>query len=308
MAASVDRFTCQVCKQLYKNPVVHRTCGFSFDRECIGKQCPRKECGQIINEENLTVNYALLKIVDEYRLSLELPLTYYLILLDTSSSMWYSDSLLPFALGASRLTYATQFLNDFFKLKMNSMTDKISLYTFDTSTTMKFDFETIDETHLQLLEDLKFEGKDTALFDSIDFCLDKLDKTQKILGNQISAPYLIVITDGGNNFGQPESKRATEVVWRTKKLHITGHFIQLGDKNRKKTRRICQFIEYKYNHFKGGNVKEFVNSFTNSITTEIRARNVRIETPADAAIQMINQLPEVPNTAPKIMFRQNVLA
>ncbi|CAF1980671.1 unnamed protein product [Rotaria magnacalcarata] len=308
MAANADRFTCQVCKQLYTNPVVHRTCGFSFDLECIGKQCPRKECGQIISQESLTVNYALLKIVDEYRLSLGPALTYYLILLDTSSSMWYSDSFLPFALGESRFTHATQFLNDFFKLKMNSMTDKISLYTFDTSTTMKFDFETIDETHIRLLKDLEFQGKDTALFDSIDFCLDKIDQVQKILGNRMSTPYLIVITDGGNNFGKKESKRATEVLWHTRKLHITGHFIQLGDKNRKKTKKICQFIEYKYNHFKGGNLQEFVNSFTNSITTEIRARNVRIETPADVTVQMISLLPDVPNTAPKIAVREKVLA
>ncbi len=117
MAANKDEFTCSVCQKLYTYPVVHRSCGFSFDRQCIGNKCPAQECGQIINEDDLIVNYDLMKIVDEHRLKLESPPTYYLILLDTSTSMWYSDSLLPFAIGKSRFTCAMQFLNEFFHIQ-----------------------------------------------------------------------------------------------------------------------------------------------------------------------------------------------
>jgi hypothetical protein len=117
MSTNKDDFTCSVCKQLYKNPVVHRPCGISFDLECIGRTCPMQRCQQVIKEDDLIVNYTLLKIVDEYRLRIALPPTYYLILLDTSTSMWYSDSWLPFAFGKSRFTSAIQFLTDFFEPK-----------------------------------------------------------------------------------------------------------------------------------------------------------------------------------------------
>jgi len=117
METQNDGFTCSVCKKLYTHPVAHRSCGHSFDRQCIRDICPAEECGQIINENDLIVNYSLLKLVDEHRFKLEIPPAYYLILLDTSTSMWYSDAWLPFAIGESRFTHAKQFLNDFFNLQ-----------------------------------------------------------------------------------------------------------------------------------------------------------------------------------------------
>ena len=116
MTTDKDKFTCAVCNQLYKNPVVHRPCGISFDRDCIGKICPAQGCHQAVNEHDLIPNYTLLNIVDEHRITVEVPSTYYLILLDTSTSMWYSDTWLPFATGESRFTYAIQILNEFFEL------------------------------------------------------------------------------------------------------------------------------------------------------------------------------------------------
>ena len=115
MATNADKYTCNVCHKLYTNPVIHRLCNLSFDRQCIKDRCPAEKCGQKIKDDDLIVNYALLQIVDEYRLKLETPLTYYLILLDTSSSMSYSDALLPFLMGESRFSCALEFLNNFLK-------------------------------------------------------------------------------------------------------------------------------------------------------------------------------------------------
>ncbi|CAF3281680.1 unnamed protein product [Rotaria sp. Silwood2] len=308
MATNNDDFRCKVCKQIYTKPVVHRPCGISFDRGCIGRICPAEECRRIINENDLIDNYTLLKIADEYRFNLETPPTYYLFLLDTSTSMWYSDSWLPFAIGQSRFTYAIQFLNDFFKLKLNKMTEKVSLVTFNTSSLQQFDFEIINETHLTMLQHLKCEGKDTALFDSIDFCLTKIEQVKTILGNQILSLYFFILTDGGNNFGKMESIHATEILWRSKRLHISGHIIQIGDKNKKKTRTICDFIKYKYNHFKGGNVADFVNSFTSSITADTRARHAQIQSSMHSTALMIKQLPNVPDLPNKVPSKQKELA
>jgi hypothetical protein len=117
MATNEDNFKCSVCQKLYTNPVVHRLCGKSFDRECIGNICPAQGCRKVIQNDDLIVNY--IKIVDEHRLTLATPTppAYYLILLDTSTSMWYSDTWLPFAAGKSRFVCAVQFLTDFFNSK-----------------------------------------------------------------------------------------------------------------------------------------------------------------------------------------------
>lgn len=117
MATNTDGLMCIVCQKLYTNPVIHRPCNLSFDRQCIKDRCPAETCGQTINKADLIFNYQLLKVVDEYRLKLETPLTYYLVLLDTSSSMWFSDALIPFAMGKSRFSCALEFLNEFFRLQ-----------------------------------------------------------------------------------------------------------------------------------------------------------------------------------------------
>jgi hypothetical protein len=201
---------------------------------------------------------------------------------------------------------------------MNSMTDKISLVTFDTSPLQRFDFETIKETHLTTLQSIKCDGKDTALFDSIDFCLTKLENLKKILEDEMPTSYLVVITDGGSNFGRKQSEHAREISWRSGKLQISGHMIQIGDTDRKKTRKICDFIKFKYNYFNSGNVNEFVDSFTSSIKTETRARvaqarvsqartpQTRSMNNADALL--IDQLPDVPTEPVKVRSKQKVLA
>jgi uncharacterized protein YegL len=201
---------------------------------------------------------------------------------------------------------------------MNSMTEKVSLVTFHTSPLQQFDFSAIDNTHLEILQNLTCDGKDTALFDSIDFCLNKFEQLQRILGDEMTMPYLFILTDGGSNFGKKESEHATKLLWRSKELHISGHMIQIGDKNRSKTRTICDLIKYKYNHFKGGNVAEFVNSFGSTINTETRdraartrasrARASRAQPVIDPTIMMINQLPDAPNTPIKVRSKQKELA
>ncbi|CAF1545969.1 unnamed protein product [Adineta steineri] len=293
MATGEGKFTCSVCKQLFKNPVVHKLCGISFDRECLGNLCPEQQCQQVIIEDDLIPNRSLLNVVDEYRLTLVSPPVYYMILLDCSTSMWYSDAWLPFALGQSRFVYAIDFLNEFFRLKLNLITDKVSLVTFDTASLQRFDFQVINENHIAMLKDLKCDGQDTALFDAIDFCYDRLEELNKRLGNQQSNLYLLVLTDGQNNFGLKESKHADNLLFRSKKLHISGHMIQIGSKNRKTTRTLCKVLQFQYNHFKGGNVNEFVNSLTNTLTTKARSR---VQPTKNIAEQLIDQLPTVPNT------------
>jgi len=118
MATNNGDFMCSICKQLYKNPVVHIPCGVSFDLECItGKICPTPVCRKVIKQEDLIINYALKETIRGHLLVVEQPANYYIFLLDVSTSMWYSDSLLPFLMGKSRFTHAIQILTDFFTSK-----------------------------------------------------------------------------------------------------------------------------------------------------------------------------------------------
>lgn len=114
---STDAFICPVCLNLFTNPVVHRLCGYSFDRQCLRDRCPAPNCGRAIAHEDIVDNYHLLKLVDEHRFRLETPTAYYIILLDTSNSMWFSDALIPFAFGESRFKLAMDFLQHFFEKK-----------------------------------------------------------------------------------------------------------------------------------------------------------------------------------------------
>lgn len=208
---------------------------------------------------------------------------------------------------------------------INTLTDKISLVTFDTATLQRFDFEAFDSKHSDVVRSLKCEGSDTALFDSIDECLEKFQQLNAMLKNPMTSQYLLIVTDGGNNFGKKESAHAARVAWRSGQLQISGHMIQVGDNNRKKTRLICDAIKYKFNHFNGGNVREFVHSFSDSIKTESRARATRALSramearnrsartfdappPVDPYTDILESLPEVPNTPIDVASKEKLLA
>lgn len=196
---------------------------------------------------------------------------------------------------------------------MNSETDKVSLITFDTASLARFDFETIGAKHFEMLKSLNCDGKNTALFDSIDECLDRFEKSDHLPKNGQSNFYLLILTDGGNNFGKKESAQALGLARRTKQLQISGNMIQLGDTDCKRTKTICDVMKYKFNHFRGGNARDFAHAFTDSVKTETRARaskmrnplarNAEVQPTTVATEQFVSLLPDVPktpiNVAPK---------
>ena len=115
MSIAVNRkdVTCSICGQLYTNPALIPSCGHSFDRECIARlvHCPIESCGAPVFPMALVPNPRLKGLVEGYQQSSIC--TYEIFLLDSSKSMWYSDSFLGL-FGQSRFDMAIQFLHTAF--------------------------------------------------------------------------------------------------------------------------------------------------------------------------------------------------
>jgi hypothetical protein len=240
--------------------------------------------------------------------------------------MWYSDHLLGFLTGESRFKLAVDVIQDFFiskyvsifyLLKLNIdfrlgvLDEKASLITFDTSELLRFDFETINDSHLNILQTLEPDGKETALFRAINFGLKHFKKLHQRLGSVQLQQYLFILTDGGDNVGLEESN-VTQVAMiksATKKLQVSGHIIQIGDKNMKESRILATRIDYQFHHFNGGNAAAFLQSFRNKISAETRSvqgsitntiqrnrtRQRDLTRGDDHTNSLIQSLPNVPN-------------
>jgi uncharacterized protein YegL len=199
--------------------------------------------------------------------------------------------------------------------RLNVLDEKASLITFDTSELLRFDFETINNSHLNILKTLKPDGKDTALFRAINFGLKHFEKLHQRLGCVQIQQYLFILTDGGDNVRLKESD-ITEVdmiKWKTKQLHVSGHIIQIGDKNRRQSRILANRIDYQFHHFNGGHAVAFFQSFRNIISAETRAVQASITNAIqrnrtrqrdftgsdDQTNALIQSLPDVPNQRPE---------
>ena len=169
-----------------------------------------------------------------------------------------------------------------------------------------------------MLDSLTCDGKETALFDSIDECLNIFQKSDHVPKNAVTSLYLLILTDGGNNFGKKECLQAYAVGRRSGQLQISGHMVQIGDSNCKRTKAICDATKYKFNYFPGGNVREFARSFTSSFKTEARnrvsklrnrlARNVGISSSTNSCTDFTTLLPEVPTTPINRVPKDKILA
>ena len=106
--------TCSICGKIYTNPVLLSPCSHSFDRECILRytHCPVERCNAPVFGHTLLPNNTLRNLLDhQNQLS---NCTYELFLLDTSTSMWYSDFFFGL-IGTSRFQMALKFLTEVFE-------------------------------------------------------------------------------------------------------------------------------------------------------------------------------------------------
>ncbi|CAF0721068.1 unnamed protein product [Adineta steineri] len=252
---------CYLCGNIYTNPIFLSPCGHSFDRECIlqHQTCPIERCNAYVYETSLIPNHTIKSLVDRhYQLT---QCIYEIFLLDTSTSMWYSDFYIKY-IGKSRFQAAIEFLTKIFEQRWNSTTNQISLVTFDTNPYERFSFEMIREHHIKILQKLQPDGAYTALFDAIKFCLKKFENlNQKI--NRSTTQCLYILTDGGDNFSASGNQQhyIHYVKEQSQKLNISGHIIQIGDKNLTNTKDVCDKIDYHFHHFNNGNAPEFTKSF-----------------------------------------------
>lgn len=112
--ANTNDLTCCLCGQTYKNPILLSPCGHAFDRECILRYtaCPVGHCNAPVCENYLMPNNLVRNILDRQHELVNC--TYEMFLLDTSTSMWYSDYLFGL-IGTSRFEMAIKFMREIFE-------------------------------------------------------------------------------------------------------------------------------------------------------------------------------------------------
>ncbi|CAF1107791.1 unnamed protein product [Rotaria magnacalcarata] len=208
--------------------------------------------------------------IDNHNQSIEN--SYEIFLLDTSTSMWYSDSFTGL-FGKSRFQIAIQFLEQVFQQRWNSLTNQISFITFDKHPTEHFSFETIRQHHLEILEKLQPNGSQTCLFDALKFSLEKFEKLNEIL-NRSTRQSIYILTDGADNFNSSGNQKQyiKFIKEYSKKLNILGNIIQVGDRNLFYTKNLCQDINYQFHHFNSYNTQEFMNSYL--LLSNIHSNNI----------------------------------
>ena len=111
---NINDLTCCLCRQIYTDPIILTPCGHPFDRQCILRytDCPVGFCNAPIFENSLLPNYIVKNLVDNHHQSAKS--VYEIFLLDTSTSMWFSDFFIGL-LGTSRFQMAIKFLTDIFE-------------------------------------------------------------------------------------------------------------------------------------------------------------------------------------------------
>jgi len=112
--ANNNDLTCCLCGQIYTNPILLSPCSHSFDRECILRytNCPIGYCNAPVFENSLLPNNILRNLLDRHNQAAKC--TYEIFLLDTSTSMWYSDFFIGL-IGTSRFQMAIKFLTEIFQ-------------------------------------------------------------------------------------------------------------------------------------------------------------------------------------------------
>ena len=107
-----------------------------------------------------------------------------------------------------------------------------------------------------------------GLFDSIQFCLEKFDKLNQI-AYASHKQCLYIVTDGHDDFSSSGNKDhfVNFVKKTTRKLNVDGCIIQIGSRNRLKTKLLCDQLDYKFYSFDSKNAVEFARSFWSRFCT-----------------------------------------
>ena len=144
------------------------------------------------------------------------------------------------------------------------------MVTFDVAQTLRFDFETIDTKHLRILQLIKPNGEKTALFDALSFAEKMVDDLRVQCKDESLPVHLIVLTDGGNNFGRdPDSSYlATDHKERAKQLHINGYILQIGNTNLNASRRLSEKLNFGFKYIHESNIDEFTKCFSDELSRE----------------------------------------
>ncbi|CAF1938033.1 unnamed protein product [Rotaria magnacalcarata] len=176
--------------------------------------------------------------------------------------------------GASRFEQAVHFLIKVFEKQKTWPQHQVSLVTFDNDPKIIVPFSTVSGVHEEKLKLLRPVGKETALFDAINSCLDTFKNLNEINGGHISPQNLYILSDGKRTAGATASNSEIDTSFlndHTKRLKIIAHIIHIGNTNIPETRDLCEQLGYNYINVYGDNASENANSFLSSIAMRAKA-------------------------------------
>jgi len=256
---------CCLCLSTFTDPYV-LPCGHSIDLHCIKESkisvCPLDMIP--FDESKLIKNIALKGMMEDKIILTEI---YELFCIDTSTSMWYSDNLIPL-IGESRFDIAKQFVKKIVtkRLAEKSSGHMIGISSFDSDFKLLVKSDNRVEC-LKHLDSLKPIGKNTALFDSVIECQNELMKLA-----HSSQLRLVILTDGGDNYSSQESKSSqnlkalAEAKLKGKSLNIYTAIYGIGG-DTKAIKKMAEDLGAKFHHLQKDNVEDHVTSFMNRMSS-----------------------------------------
>jgi len=294
-------------------------CGHSLCEQCLKKMLSNEAkscsiCQTELNQDDkkYAKNYALIEYLKkEKEVSGGHQNEYALICIDVSTSMRYSDCILPF-FGTSRLEVAKLAAIDLVT-KKNKPNFYVSLYKFGTQTIIVQDFS--DQHHKQLIQNIrKLEPTDkhTAMFEALYDCVSRLSELKEEADRN-----LFFFTDGGENFSSDTFKKTNAKLiskWKilTKEKRLKTVIIGVSSTHGKNLKEFAHSLNLSFRIINETNYKEVVHHIvtetgrlrqTSILTQKQNRENIspavskdKKSLQTDDIIESLRNLPKPPST------------
>jgi len=263
--------------------------------------CPT--CRAAFKQDTIKLNFELMSLLEE---NVPLNEVYELFVLDTSSSMWYSDNRWTLGLiGQSRLDTAKNYITTIVNGRMLDKNARLKtapdqfmgLLSFDIACNLQIPYST-PQVFLGNLAEAKLDptGKETCIYDAIAEAVNELDKHRSAVRR------LIFLTDGGDTSRSAKHNQdkhqamGDQLKSSLKRLGVTMFYFNVGG-NSRSGKALADELEAKYDELTADNLDAKAAAY-------LRANPVPTQAASILKLETL-EFPEVPAHEPG---RNNIAA